>query len=108
MTDERTHHLLGIDPAVLTSIVRQATQRARAELVDWQSQALQGGTGDLGAGLVGTYRLSGHIRDEGEVKPWSLIPPCSACDCQSISSARARCVACRTIGVKTVESIPSK
>ena len=48
MTDERTNHLLGIDSTVLTPIVRQATQRARAELMDWQSQALQGGISDHG------------------------------------------------------------
>jgi hypothetical protein len=73
MNDERTIRLEGFDDATLSPIVRQAMQRGSAELLDWQVQSLSGGTGELGAGLVRIYRLTGHIRDEGEVTPWSLV-----------------------------------
>src|SRR5262245_20414909 len=73
MNHERRIHLVGVEQATLTPIVRQVTQRKHAELLDWECQALDGGVGDLGLGLVGLYRLTGQIRDEGEVIPWSVV-----------------------------------
>jgi hypothetical protein len=73
MSNEETIHLVGVDQATLLPIVRQVTQRDHGELVDWHYQPLEGGVGDLGAGLVGIYRLAGHISDAGIVAPWSLV-----------------------------------
>ena len=58
MSDKRTIHLAGIDQVVLLPIIRQMTQRDGAALLDWQTQ--RGGLGDLGAGLVGVNRFTGH------------------------------------------------
>ena len=61
MSDKRTIHLAGIDQVVLLPIIRQMTQRDGAALLDWQTQTLQGGLGDLGAGLVGVNRFTGQM-----------------------------------------------
>jgi hypothetical protein len=73
MNRERTSHLVGVDQATLSPIVQHMTQCPHAELLDWECQALQGGVGDLGSGLVGLYRLTGHISDQGAVQAWSLV-----------------------------------
>ncbi|MCA9238826.1 MAG: hypothetical protein KDA37_01440 [Planctomycetales bacterium] len=62
-----------IDPFILTPVVRNATRIHNLELLDWQIQPLQGGFGDLGAGLVGIYRLSGQAHAQEQDVPWSLV-----------------------------------
>ncbi|MEZ4620244.1 MAG: phosphotransferase [Caldilineaceae bacterium] len=64
---------MNVDERTLTSIVRLATQRPAAQLVDWRTETIHGGIGDLGAGLVGVYRCAGHASDHGEIFPWSIV-----------------------------------
>jgi len=65
--------LADINRSAVTPFVRQLLCSESAEILDWEYQALYGGGGDLGAGLVGIYHFSGHASDHGQVVPWSLV-----------------------------------
>ncbi len=62
-----------IDQGILTPVVRRALDSETAQVTEWQVVSLQGGAGDLGAGLIGVSRVTGKAKDQGETKPWSLI-----------------------------------
>lgn len=63
--------VLSIDKSMLTPIVRQALQRDRVEVMDWQVSQLGGGAGNPVS--LGLYRFAGSGLDRDERVPWSVI-----------------------------------
>ena len=57
-----------IDAVMLTPLVRRCLERGKAELIDWEYAALQGGSFNSEI-----YRFSGNARERGEVLHWSMI-----------------------------------
>ncbi|MEZ4730472.1 MAG: hypothetical protein R3E79_25380 [Caldilineaceae bacterium] len=66
-------HSVTINEQILTPLIGEVLQREKTAVVTWQQTALQGGTGDLGAGLVGVYHFYGQARDGDTLLPWSLV-----------------------------------
>lgn len=68
MTQNLQQQLSALTSETLTPIVRKATERDTAEILDWQVSSLYGASPNSGI-----FRFSGNAHDQGANLPWSLI-----------------------------------
>lgn len=68
---EPSSTLQSIDASTLTPVVRQALQRDKLQILDWQVSQLSGGAGNPVS--VGLYRFEGIGQDREERFAWSVI-----------------------------------
>lgn len=71
MMTETKPPLDGLNDEALAGPVRRMLVDAAAELVDWRHEPLAYTVRNPLAG--GVFRVTGHVRTRGEVRPWSLI-----------------------------------
>lgn len=57
---------------MLTHAVRNALGEPDGALIDWDCQPIYGGASALFGAIAGVYRVSGHMRADGVLTPWSL------------------------------------
>jgi hypothetical protein len=69
IVDRTERRLQEIDRSTLTPLVRNALNRDRIEVVDWECKALHGGAG-LGGSI---HRFTGTGQEGDKIVPWSLI-----------------------------------
>lgn len=70
MTDVGTQ-LRGIDRATMTPVVRRALRSDAAEVIDWRHEPLS--YADVNPASAGLYRFAGAAREQGVVRPWSMV-----------------------------------